>query len=172
MGSCILGGVPTQLELYAWAAGVLEGEGSFTLHNRNYPRVTCSMTDKDILDRLVAVLGGRVTERLRKNSGQPHWKPAWSWYVCGNEAAAVMRLVHPWMGERRGARIDHVLAVNDDRNAKHDARRSAIVAAARRFVAGEGTYRRLAQEHGVSHMSVFTEAKKIRGESRPTSSVV
>lgn len=91
----------------AWSAGILEGEGSFLVLGHKI-RVDCQMTDKDIVYRLQAVFGtGTVVET---KTSQAHHKRTWKWSVCGENARAVMTAIRPWMGERRGARIDEALA--------------------------------------------------------------
>lgn len=98
-----------------WAAGLLEGEGCFReKHTQNrkggsnyyYPHIQCNMTDEDVIRKLHDTVGvGTV-------SG-PHFrgknKPSWTWQVTGGHAASLMLLLRPYMGERRTAKIDHIL---------------------------------------------------------------
>lgn len=91
-----------------WAAGILEGEGCFD-YNRlpKYPRIRVEMTDHDVVLRLQEMLGGVVClPRVRKR----HWKPTMQLQINGSDAIKAMRAVRPWMGERRGAKIDELLA--------------------------------------------------------------
>lgn len=94
----------------AWLAGLLEGEGSFlALHRKRdgaiHPRISMTMTDKDIIDRVRALMGGSVTEVRRPNK-----KVAWSWTVQAfADAEHWLPLLYPHMGERRRQQIDVVL---------------------------------------------------------------
>lgn len=94
----------------AWVAGILEGEGCFHMERHRYPRIAVQMADKDIIWRLKEVTGVGV------NAG-PYWptrwakKEQWRWLVSKKaDVKAIMLAVRPWMGERRGAKIDECLA--------------------------------------------------------------
>ncbi len=100
-------------------AGLLEGEGCFfsiTYKTENYgpytyARVTVCMTDRDILERLQQVTGIGRLEKSRARANPKH-KPISQWIVCKNQDAIdLMKAVYPWMGQRRRARIDEVLAL-------------------------------------------------------------
>ena len=106
----------TESELM-WVAGLLEGEGCFRWHRDNQqrgryiyvrPRVICAMTDRDVIDRLQAVTGlGRVS--LGRKTAPRH-KDYWSWVVSRDgDAIALMRTLHPHMGDRRRAKIEDIL---------------------------------------------------------------
>jgi hypothetical protein len=100
----------------AWVAGYLEGEGCFfwiTYQTEkygpyHYPRIACSSTDRDVLEQLAEYTGvGRVWGPQDRGPN----KPIWHWTVSkGKEAAALMRALYPYMGQRRRAKIDEVLA--------------------------------------------------------------
>jgi hypothetical protein len=58
--------------VYAWAAGILEGEGCFSIHRRKdrsntlNTAIHCEMTDEDIIRRLHAVFKvGTVNARKK-----------------------------------------------------------------------------------------------------------
>jgi hypothetical protein len=82
----------------AWLAGILEGEGSFI--STSYCSLQVTMTDRDIIARLVAITGvGRVHERRAQN---PHHKPSQLWVVARHEQIRqLIEAVLPWLGERR-----------------------------------------------------------------------
>lgn len=82
----------------AWLAGILEGEGSFI--STSYCSLQVTMTDRDIIARLVAITGvGRVHER---RSQKPHHKPSQLWVVARHEQIRqLIEAVLPWLGERR-----------------------------------------------------------------------
>lgn len=101
----------TRKEQLVWAAGVLEGEGCFTMKTNNAgrdkPAVSCKMTDLDVLENLKEVFGvGHIYEVATEN----HWKDAWTWDVQARaDAIAVMEDVLPFMHGRRRAKILSIL---------------------------------------------------------------
>lgn len=97
-----------QLDIH-WAAGLLEGEGSFFGARRgtNELRVTCTMADLDVIERLRKIMGGHVWHPSVK---QDRIKPTHVWSTSTSDHAfKVMTLVHPLMGERRSIKIGSVL---------------------------------------------------------------
>lgn len=107
----------------AWLAGLLEGEGHFgytpprRMHMRtNAPgvetkarasiKVTAGSTDRDIVERVASLIGGNIIER-KVPAGS---KPFWTTQVSGVKAQEAMERVRPFMGRRRTARIDELLA--------------------------------------------------------------
>lgn len=112
----------------AWVAGYLEGEGYFGLgvYNKGrfgqyqYPRVTCTSTDLDVLERLWEyTVMGRIYGPLR--GGADNRKPTWQWAVGrSSDAVRLMEQIHSYVGQRRQARIDEVLdAVGGSRSLRH-----------------------------------------------------
>lgn len=100
----------TDLEL-GWLAGLLEGEGSF-LHpapsSPKAPTVAIVSTDRDIVERVAALMGVKYICTTRRNTER--WKVSYKTQLKGSRAIALMRQLRPLMGERRGARIDAILA--------------------------------------------------------------
>jgi hypothetical protein len=102
----------------AWVAGYLEGEGWFSLFNCNnprfglyqYPRVACTSTDLDVLQRLQRLSGvGRIVGRKPR---EPHHAPPWQWTVSkSREAVELMEAIYPHLGQRRRAKIDELLDI-------------------------------------------------------------
>lgn len=102
----------------AWLAGLLEGEGCFYLDRNGsyaYPAVALKMTDRDIVERAALMVPGpRKAEGLGAtvNPAKPSQagaKGLWRWQVRGTKAVEVMRTVRPYMGERRGAKMDELI---------------------------------------------------------------
>lgn len=93
-------------EVY-WAAGILEGEGSFLLRRGGDLAVQVGSTDKDVVDGVESALGpGSRKERIL-----PSGKKFYTWLVSNQDHARdIMVLVRPLMKSRRQARIDHCLA--------------------------------------------------------------
>lgn len=108
-------------DLY-WAAGVLEGEGCFTQgaygsgSNRFRQLViVCSMTDRDILERLQVILGGTIETKPRIDKRYVNAKPLYRWYITNRiDSERVMNLLKPIMGIRRKARIEELLKYSEE----------------------------------------------------------
>jgi hypothetical protein len=99
-----------------WAAGLLEGEGSFFIKTGTHlPMVACQMTDEDVIQRLGGIFGGPLFSPAKQAE---HHKQSWKWQVTGKLAAHVMRTVRPHMGLRRTEAIDKALVVWDARQAE------------------------------------------------------
>lgn len=95
----------------AWAAGFLEGEGSF-LRNKGYAKIRATQKDREMLDRLCELFGGTVCldyGPARRESGRC---PLWQWQIYGEKAERVMRSVMPYMSTKRSETI--ALALNPD----------------------------------------------------------
>jgi hypothetical protein len=105
---------------WAWAAGLFEGEGSIQVPGKRsnrpgnrLPWLSMGTTDKDVLDRFTAVVGGKVRGPYRgqgKNTPE-HYKPIWHWQLTGIERVqATLREFWPYLGERRRARAGEAIA--------------------------------------------------------------
>jgi hypothetical protein len=93
-----------------WLAGLLEGEGTFIAGPPSAPRtpaVQVSMVDRDILDRVAALLDCTVTVVPARREG---WRTAYCACVRGPRAVEWMRRLRPLMGSRRQEQIDRAVA--------------------------------------------------------------
>jgi hypothetical protein len=96
----------------AWAAGLFEGEGCITAQRRPgggeflRPLMSLQMTDADIVHRFHKIVGvGNV--RIQEHS---HKKQLWHWQTGAiDDVRHVIRLLAPWLGERRLARAQEYL---------------------------------------------------------------
>lgn len=133
------------LEL-GWVAGYLEGEGSFLLRTGcSRPVVRVSCTDLDTLERLQGAVGGRIYPVTKR---QPHWKDAWVWQLSGaEEAASLMKVIKPLMGNRRQNQITHCIEAYE-RHGQQMERYHQGVAARRERV------RLLHQQGGLTHQAI------------------
>lgn len=98
----------------AWAAGLLEGEGSFGWIN-GYPYVSIEMTDEDVIRRYAGLFptrrGRKVMHRKNRNdpfSGNPR-KDTWRYEIQGPYAVGLMMSILPFMGTRRSQKIKSIL---------------------------------------------------------------
>lgn len=93
-----------------WLAGLLEGEGSFTSNGWPHHKGMCvklQMTDEDVVAHAAQVM----RTPLGKHAA-PYCKGKLLWTTCasGDKAIAIARTVLPFMGQRRKARIEELLA--------------------------------------------------------------
>ena len=97
----------------AWAAGLFEGEGSFSVRRygeggRVGLRMSLSSTDFDVIEKFWRTVGCG-------NVGGPYWhsastKPQYAWTL--NRAGEFIELasrLRPYLGERRKAKLDECL---------------------------------------------------------------
>jgi hypothetical protein len=94
-----------------WLAGILEGEGWFSLVGRRYPRIGLDMTDLDTVRRAAALFGGSSIGIVDDPRGALRaWRRRYTTAITGAAAARLMERLRPRMGLRRRAAIDHALA--------------------------------------------------------------
>lgn len=104
---------------FAWACGLFEGEGSITYLPRTEDsrwkrrRLEMSSTDKDVLERFLKAVGvGTITgprSRIGPN-GEPR-KDIYAWHAtCWDDIANLLPCMLPWLGERRKAKAEALLA--------------------------------------------------------------
>ena len=89
----------------AWAAGFLEGEGSFSLQKSLCPKVQASQKGSQPLERLRTMFGGKVYLRNQKYKGMP--RPIYSWEIHGPTAAGIMMSIYGLMSCKRKDQIKH-----------------------------------------------------------------
>lgn len=94
----------------AWAAGLFEGEGSFSLTKENYPkpRAALTMSDEDSVRRFHRAVGVGSVGNPRLPAGGT--KEVWTWYASKfEEFQAVVLFLWFGLGQRRRARAVAVL---------------------------------------------------------------
>lgn len=85
---------PTVRDL-EWAAGFIEGEGSFP--NMKHPRVCVTQKNLEPLQRLVRLFGGRIYSVKNRD---------WAiWQISGPRARGVMMTLYSLMSKRRRGQI-------------------------------------------------------------------
>lgn len=99
-------------ENLAWAAGLFEGEGSFTFARRGkYVSIVAElgMTDEDRVRRFHEIVGaGSVT--THSNPAKAHWKTIHVWKTGSFEGVqSVIALLWEWLGPRRRNRAKEIL---------------------------------------------------------------
>lgn len=99
---------------WAWVAGLLEGDGCFTV-NQGSGVVSAVMTDKDTIDRLHSWTGVGTVRGPYHNANGLNVKPLYHWSTGRKEDVIfVIDKVLPYLLERRAARAAEVrsIAVN------------------------------------------------------------
>lgn len=105
----------------AWAAGLIEGEGSIQVCRGKLSshdgrrlfsfQVRVVMTDRDVLQKLRGVFGGGEILPYTNTQGLGK-KQLYRWDVRRAEKVkAVCQAIYPYMGQRRRAQIDHLFEV-------------------------------------------------------------
>ena len=100
--------VQPRLRDLAWAAGFLEGEGSFS---KGSNRVSASQCQREPLDRLAEMFGGTVRERKDRTERPWHQQQIHQWDVSGSRARGVMMTIYLFMSPRRRSQIRASLGV-------------------------------------------------------------
>lgn len=106
----------------AWVAGLLEGEGFFTiakphymdngkLRGRGQVGIGCGMTDEDVILKLRAITGVGIIFQDRRSGRNPKHKQLHTWRLSKRaDVEYLLPRLRPLMGRRRGERIDEMLA--------------------------------------------------------------
>lgn len=94
----------------AWAAGFLEGEGSFSRTQRNHMRVCAEQTTTEPLDRLLRLFGGSLHTGKKRSE---KWNICHSWYVTSDRARGVVLTLYQFMSPRRRLQIRQMLMLPD-----------------------------------------------------------
>jgi hypothetical protein len=99
----------------AWAAGFLDGEGSFSLlapktpHGGVSPKLQAAQVDRELLDRLRRMFGGAIYLR-RYNPPRPRIHDCHLWALNGKPAIGVMLTLYPMLSLKRRLQIQRVVA--------------------------------------------------------------
>lgn len=92
---------------YAWAAGIIDGEGCIRLarmKRKNRPNDTWTIqvyvanTDIRMLIKLRDLFGGTIANRKVVS---PKHKQQWRWQVFSKKAVAVLTTIKPWLIAKR-----------------------------------------------------------------------
>jgi hypothetical protein len=90
----------------AWAAGFLEGEGSFTCRG-NTVTVTASQVQPEPVYRLQRLFGGKLYHYTQAN---PKHSPFIRWHLFHRDARGLMMTIYPLMSPKRRQQIVKALA--------------------------------------------------------------
>lgn len=90
----------------AWAAGFIEGEGSFSMTKGQSPKVTAAQVQKEPVERLRRLFGGNVTRRFTKGFSS---QPIWVWALTARRSIEVMMTLYVLMSPKRQLQIEAAL---------------------------------------------------------------
>jgi hypothetical protein len=94
-----------------WAAGFLEGEGTFFCANRSHG-IQVSQVNGEPLGRLKKLFGGYIS--LLQGKG-PKQNDFLKWSACGARARGVMMTLYPLLSQKRQGQILKALTANTSR---------------------------------------------------------
>lgn len=105
-----------QVRDVAWLAGLLEGEGSFSIltvkkgrqAGKRRLQITLMMTDEDVMRRAAVLMGATLYGPY--GPYQSCKKPCWQIHVRSHRAAGWMMTLYPLMGVRRREAIESALS--------------------------------------------------------------
>lgn len=100
---------PSFVDLH-WAAGFLEGEGSFTIQKvsgKVYEAVSAPQVQKEPLERIRDMFGGNLRFQKVKN---PKHNDIWQWHVSGPRARGIMMTLFVLLSTRRKDQIREAFA--------------------------------------------------------------
>jgi hypothetical protein len=92
----------------AWLAGIVEGEGCFSLNQKKYPALAIRMSDHDVIERAASILQTRVTGPYKTSAKH---KPTWLCQINGAKAIAWAMTLYVLLGERRKEKVRELIEV-------------------------------------------------------------
>ena len=151
---------------FHWAAGFLEGEGSFLLTGRD-PKIQAVQVSMEPLEKLISFFGGYIYEREPRSFGK---KLCHVWFIGGGKAASIMMTIYGFMSSKRQMEIRKVLLCWKNRGARSGDRHYMSILSdeealigMRRVINGE-KMSKVAKDIGISYA---TFSNWLRGEDRP-----
>lgn len=103
----------------AWVAGLLEGEGCFSIYERkNRPNTTdcaihCEMTDEDVIRKLHNIVGvGNISYRPARRNRQPTWILS---VYKKHDIFKILISIMPYMSKRRLAKASEIFSIIEDK---------------------------------------------------------
>lgn len=91
-------------ENYAYAAGIIDGEGHVGVSNRpdrrtGTPVIVVEMSSHEVIIRLRDIFTLGAIHRCKKR--QEHYKQTWRWSVKYRQAHSVARKIYPYVIEKK-----------------------------------------------------------------------
>lgn len=116
---------PTKVEL-AWAAGLLEGEGCFTLNgpSKRTPMVGLNMTDRDVVEKFAQIF--KLPQTIYTYQYGANRKPVHQLRIIGKRAVGLMLTLFSFLCRRRRERIKEVLKIWQSARARRQTKKEVI----------------------------------------------
>lgn len=94
-----------------WVAGFLEGEGCFSLHNKNRTSIKIGVNsiDLDVIEHIKVITNNNNKISTVRKSGNRKNQYRIHWY--GNKALDLAKNIQNLMGERRGRKIEEITGI-------------------------------------------------------------
>lgn len=126
----------------AWAAGLFEGEGSFSIQRQRahktkfptegrldefvYANASLATTDRDVIERFASIVGVGKIHGPHKRTNDQH-KPIYVWNVSRRDEFEVFaEMIRPFLGERRLARMNEVIAARTPKRRERPKRKVCL----------------------------------------------
>jgi hypothetical protein len=93
----------------AWAAGLIEGEGCFTIHSKRHPYLILDMTDKDVIEKLHSIFPFGNIRGPYRHKTRPEYKDRWRFDAYGPKARHIIINIFPYMCSRRKAKMKELM---------------------------------------------------------------
>ena len=100
---------------FYWFIGLFEGEGSFSMTENRASRITITSTDKDVLEKVVSILGGTIIMPTKRKE---HWKQEYVWYLDREKSKDVTLRMLPFLSKRRQSKANEWLELCNKKHRK------------------------------------------------------
>lgn len=90
----------------AWAAGFMEGEGSFSNSAKSSAKVSAAQVQREPLERLQNIFGGKIRSRNTRGFSN---NSIWVWALPARRSVEVMMTLYVLMSPRRKQQIETTL---------------------------------------------------------------
>ncbi len=91
----------TRKEVLAYAAGLIDGEGSIVLHRSGKwrcPGLSVTSTSVELLEWLKSEFGGGISS---KNETRPKHSPSWQWRLSAPATMVLLPQILPYLREKK-----------------------------------------------------------------------
>lgn len=95
----------------AWAAGLIEGEGCFTLHSKHHPYFLLDMCDLDVLEKFNKIFPQSNLRGPYVDAKRPDYKNRYRVDAFGPKCIEIMNAVYPYMGTRRKEKMTELYLI-------------------------------------------------------------
>ena len=84
---------------HAWAAGIIDGEGTICIERCGRVMLVVTNTDMRILCEFKCLYGGAIYANHRRD--RPSSKPCWQWKIVGKKTALIIKKFFPYLVSKR-----------------------------------------------------------------------